>query len=56
MTSEELDEVAAAAVRESGASGMQDMGSAMSRAMELAEGRASGKELSGRVRSQLQGV
>jgi uncharacterized protein YqeY len=55
LAPEELDEIAARAVEESGASGMKDMGAAMGRAMELAGGRAAGKELSERVRSHLQG-
>lgn len=51
---EELQQIVDAAIRETGATGMRDMGAAMGRAMELSEGRADGRELSALVRQRLQ--
>ena len=51
---EELDEIVDRAVQETGATGMKDMGAVMSRAMDLAEGRAEGRELAALVRNRLQ--
>ena len=50
----ELEEIVNAAVDETGATSMKDMGSVMGRAMELAEGRADGRQLSALVRNRLQ--
>jgi uncharacterized protein YqeY len=50
----ELDEIVDRAVQETGATGMKDMGAVMSRAMDLAEGRAEGRELAALVRNRLQ--
>jgi uncharacterized protein len=50
----ELEEIADRAINETGATGMSDMGSVMVRAMELAEGRADGRQLSALVRNRLQ--
>jgi uncharacterized protein YqeY len=49
----ELEEIADRAINETGATGMRDMGSVMGRAMELAEGRANGRQLSALVRNKL---
>ncbi len=54
LSAAELEEIADRAVKETGASGMKDMGRAMARAMELAEGRAEGRQLSALVRNRLQ--
>lgn len=54
LSPEELERIADQAVKETGASGMKDMGKAMGRAMELAGGRAEGRQLSALVRSRLQ--
>ena len=50
----ELEEIADRAINETGATGMRDMGSVMGRAMELAEGRADGRQLFALVRNRLQ--
>jgi len=54
LSHEELEEIVDRAVRETGASGMRDMGAVMGRAMQLSEGRAEGRELSALARSRLQ--
>jgi uncharacterized protein YqeY len=41
------------AIQETGASGMNDMGPVMGRAMALSEGRAQGRELAPLVRERL---
>ncbi len=51
---EELEDIVDRAVRETGATGMRDMGAVMGRAMELSEGRAEGRELAALVRNRLQ--
>ena len=50
----ELQEIIDRAVSETGASGMQDMKTVMTRAMELSEGRAEGRTLSALARTRLQ--
>ena len=54
LSPEELEEIVDRAIKETGASGMKDMGPVMGRAMELAGGRAEGRELSALVRNRLQ--
>ncbi len=54
LSPEELEGIVDRAVRETGATGMRDMGAAMGRAMELSEGRAEGRELAALVRNRLQ--
>lgn len=54
LARDELERIAERAIEETEASGMKDMGAVMARAMELAEGRAEGRELSALVRSRLQ--
>ncbi len=54
LSHEELEEIVDRAVQETGAGGMKDMGPVMGRAMELAGGRAGGRELSALVRNRLQ--
>ena len=54
LTSEELAGVVDAAIRETGATSMKEMGAVMGRAKALAEGRAEGRELSALVRNRLQ--
>jgi uncharacterized protein YqeY len=51
----EVRELVAAAIAETGASGMQQMGAVMRAAQEKAAGRADGKRLSTEVRRQLTG-
>jgi uncharacterized protein len=51
---EELEGIVDRAVRETGATGMRDMGAVMGRAMDLAGGRAEGRELAALVRNRLQ--
>jgi uncharacterized protein YqeY len=51
---EDLEGIVDRAVRETGATGMKDMGAVMGRAMELSEGRAEGRELAALVRNRLQ--
>jgi uncharacterized protein YqeY len=53
-SSGELEEIVDRAMRETGATGMKDMGAVMGRAMALAEGRAEGRELAALVRNRLQ--
>ena len=50
----QLEEIVDTAINDTGAASMRDMGSIMGRAMELAEGRADGRQLSALVRSKLQ--
>jgi uncharacterized protein len=54
LSPEELDRVVDAAIQETGATGMRDMGKVMGRATQLSEGRAEGRELSARVKERLQ--
>jgi uncharacterized protein YqeY len=54
LSAEELEQIVDEAVRETGASGIKDMGAVMGRAMALAEGRAEGRELAALVRSRLE--
>jgi uncharacterized protein YqeY len=53
LTEEQLMQIVAKAIEETGASSKADMGKAMKRAQELAEGRADGKALSAAVMSRL---
>jgi uncharacterized protein len=55
LSDEELRQIVAQAVRESGASSAKDMGLAMKQAMAVVDGRADGKRVSGLVRAALQG-
>jgi uncharacterized protein YqeY len=50
----ELETIVDTAIDDTGATTMRDMGSVMGRAMELAEGRADGRQLSALVRNRLQ--
>ena len=50
----ELEEIVDTAINETGATGMRDMGTVMGRAMELAEGRADGRQISALARNRLQ--
>lgn len=54
LSPEELEEIVDAAIEDTGATGMREMGAVMGRAMELAGGRAEGRQLSALVRSRLQ--
>ena len=54
LSPEELNEVVDAAIQETGATGMRDMGKVMGRATQLSEGRAEGRELSALVKERLQ--
>ena len=54
LSREELEGIVDTAIADTGATGMRDMGAVMGRAMELAGGRAEGRELSTIVRSRLQ--
>ena len=54
LSPEELEGIVDRAVRETGATGMKDMGAVMGRARELSEGRAEGRELAALVRNRLQ--
>ena len=54
LSPEELEGIVDRAVRERGATGMEDMGAVMGRALELSEGRAGGRELAALVRNRLQ--
>lgn len=56
MSREELEGIADKAIKETGATGMKDMGNVMGRAKELSENRAEGRELSAVVRERLQEV
>lgn len=55
LSDEELAAIVERAVRDSGAQGVKDMGSAMKAAMGAVEGRADGKRVSGLVRAALAG-
>jgi uncharacterized protein len=50
----ELEHIVDRAMRETGATGIKDMGAVMGRAMALAKGRAEGRELAALVRNRLQ--
>ena len=50
----ELETIVDTAIDDTGATTMRDMGSVMGRAMELAEGRSDGRQLSALVRNRLQ--
>jgi uncharacterized protein YqeY len=50
----ELEQIVDRAMRETGATGIKDMGAVMGRAMALAAGRAEGRELAALVRNRLQ--
>ncbi len=54
LSTEELERIVEAAIEETGASGMKEMGAVMGRAMALAGGRAQGGELAPLVRERLQ--
>ncbi len=54
LSPEELEQIVSRAMRETGATGMKDMGAVMGRAVALAEGRAEGRELAALVRNRLQ--
>ena len=54
LSPRELEEIVDRAIHETGAGGMKDMGPVMGRAMDLAGGRAEGRELSALVRDRLQ--
>jgi uncharacterized protein YqeY len=53
LSEEELAQIVAAAVAESGAQSVRDMGGAMKAAMAKVDGRADGKRVSGLVRAAL---
>jgi hypothetical protein len=53
LSDEELDRIVEEAVRESGASGMQDMGRVMQKIMPECKGRVDGKKVSEAVRAKL---
>jgi uncharacterized protein len=55
LSEEELAEIVARAVRESGAETVRDMGRAMGAAIAAVDGRADGKRVSGLVRAALSG-
>ncbi|MDF2701812.1 MAG: GatB/Yqey [Rubrobacteraceae bacterium] len=54
LSADELQKLVDAAIQETGATGMKDMGAVMGRAMSLAAGRAQGGELATLVRERLQ--
>jgi len=54
LSHNELEEIIDRAVSETGAMGMKDMKTVMTRAMELSEGRAEGRTLSALARTRLQ--
>jgi uncharacterized protein YqeY len=54
LSADELAQIVDEALRETGATGIKDMGAVMGRAMALAEGRAEGRELAALVRGRLQ--
>ena len=54
LSPEELEGIVDTAIEDTGATGMRDMGAVMGRALDLAGGRADGRELSALVRSRLQ--
>ena len=53
LSPEEMEKVVDAAIQETGATGMRDMGRVMGRATQLSEGRAEGRELSALVKERL---
>lgn len=53
LSAEQIDEIVAQAISETGAASKADMGKAMKRAQELSEGRADGKLLSAAVMKRL---
>ena len=54
LSPEVLEKIVDAAIQETGATGMRDMGRVMGRATQLSEGRAEGRELSALVKERLQ--
>jgi uncharacterized protein YqeY len=54
LSQEEMERVVDAAIEETGATSMRDMGKVMGRATQLSEGRADGRELSALVKQRLQ--
>jgi uncharacterized protein len=54
LSPEVLEKIVDAAIQETGATGMRDMGRVMGRATQLSEGRAKGRELSALVKERLQ--
>jgi uncharacterized protein len=54
LSADELQQLVDAAIQETGATGIKDMGAVMGRAMSLAAGRAQGGELVPLVRERLQ--
>ena len=54
LSEDELEQIVDEALRETGATGIKDMGAVMGQAMALAEGRAEGRELAALVRVKLQ--
>lgn len=55
LSEEDLREIVAQAINDSGAQSAKDMGAAMKQAMAVVDGRADGKRVSGLVRAALQG-
>ncbi len=55
LSDQELEEIVAQALRDSGASSAKEMGVAMKQAMTLVDGRADGKRVSALVRAALEG-
>ena len=53
LSREEIENVVDTAIRETGATGMRDMGKVMGRATQLSKGRAEGRELSALVKERL---
>lgn len=54
LSADELQQLVDAAIQETGATGIKDMGAVMGRALSLAAGRAQGGELAPLVRERLQ--
>ena len=54
LSPEVLEKIVDAAIQETGATGMRDMGRVMGRATQQSEGRAEGRELSALVKERLQ--
>jgi uncharacterized protein YqeY len=54
LAADELEKIVETAIGDTGATGMKDMGAAMGRAIDLAGGRAQGRELAPLVRERLQ--
>ena len=54
LSQDEMEQVVDAAIQETGATTMRDMGRVMGRATQLSEGRAEGRELSALVKQKLQ--